>query len=260
MLLTLFAVALAITMHARAASPLAQPAPTAVSAPAAQAASHPGRAGGAARDAAAAPPAHGKEAAPAADLAKAAESAKMANTASAAKVATAAKLAVTAKTEQDQSSNGCDLQPPSPILAPHAYARQTVTRKINNEMRETATLENGVRLEILQSQCVDITSVELIFSLPADGLPGAQERSIELARGAIRRLQTRDSVKQFANLDDFLQRSHALAADHGVRAACNDGSIARPGECSWESLGGFVVSTKRQGKHMRVAVIGYTSV
>lgn len=161
----------------------------------------------------------------------------------------------------DAAQSPCDLRPPQPLLVPRSYARQTLVRKANNELSETADLGNGVRLQLLQSACVDIASTEIIFLVPDSGAQSASRaRSIAFARKTLPQLKTSLGKEALSALDDFLKRSSALPSEHGVRAECNDGSTADPGECSWDSTGGYVLSIKHIGKNTRIAVIKYVSV
>jgi hypothetical protein len=91
------------------------------------------------------------------------------------------------------------------------------------------------------------------------GLHLDQNGWIELARTTIAGLTTHKPAAEYKDLNDFLSRAHSLRSRNDVLAACKDGSDARPGECSWESLGGFVFSVRRTGRGTRVSVTQYVS-
>lgn len=158
------------------------------------------------------------------------------------------------------AADACDFRPPTPILSQHAYSGQTVQRKPDNEMTETAKLPNGQGIEISQSACVEILTTEYALIVPlAQGAAENQPALIELLRKTIPGLKRRASAPQLAELNDFLKHANEVPLRDGTRSVCRDGSIARSGECSWESTGGYVLSVKPVGRSTRIAVIEYVS-
>lgn len=147
-----------------------------------------------------------------------------------------------------QPANACTFQPPTPALSPNIYPGQTLERQAGNQMIEKAQLHNGLRIEVQQSACVDFLTTEFTLLVPRDqGLQLDQNGWIELARTTIAGLKTHKPAAEYKDLNNFLSRAHTLHSRNGLVAACKDGSDARPGECSWESLGGFVGSGANRG-------------
>jgi hypothetical protein len=158
------------------------------------------------------------------------------------------------------AADACDFRPPTPILVEHAYAGQTVKRKPDNEITETATLPDGMRIEISQSACVDIVTTEYVLIVPIyRGTPEKQDDLIELLRKTIPALQRRVSSPPLTGISEFLKHVSELPLRDGTRSVCKDGSIAKAGECSWESTGGYVLSVKPVGRSRRISVIEYVS-
>lgn len=154
----------------------------------------------------------------------------------------------------------CTFQAPTPVLRPHAYAGQVLTRQSENRSMEKAQLPDGLRIEIRQSACVDFLATEFILIFPRRQGPQPDANTwIDLARGTIANLKTRKPAAEYTQLNDFLKRAHNLRPRDGIRSACRDGSEAAPGECTWESSGGFVFSVKRTGQDTRVSVTEYLS-
>ncbi len=158
------------------------------------------------------------------------------------------------------ASNMCDFRPPKLILLPHAYPDQTVKRKPENEITETAQLPNGLRVEISQSACVDIFTTEYAVIVPLEqGTSENQTVLIELLRKTIASLKKRPAAPPLAELNDFLKHANNVPLRDGTRSMCRDGSTAPSGECSWESTGGYVLSVKPVGRSTRISVIQYVS-
>lgn len=159
-----------------------------------------------------------------------------------------------------QAEDGCEFQPPSPVLAPHAYPGQTMARQSGNRLTETARLPGGLRIEIRQSACADFVTTEFTLLVPgAQGRPASREGWIELARAAIAGLKMRRPLSEYSELNDFLGRAKRPGLDESSVGACRDGSKARPGECSWESQGGFRWSAQRSARGMRLSAMQYLS-
>lgn len=159
-----------------------------------------------------------------------------------------------------QPTSACTFQPPTPVFSPNTYPGQTFERQAGNQVTEKAQLPNGLRIEVRQRACVDFLTTEFTLLVPHDqGLHLDQNGWIELARTTIAGLTTHKPAAEYKDLNDFLSRAHSLRSRNDVLAACKDGSDARPGECSWESLGGFVFSVRRTGRGTRVSVTQYVS-
>jgi hypothetical protein len=154
----------------------------------------------------------------------------------------------------------CDFQPPEPVLLAHAYAGHVLAQRSGNRLMEKAQLPDGLRIEIQQSTCVDFLTTEFILVFPHNQGPQPESNDwIDIARNTIASLKTRRPAGEYAQLNDFLKRAHALRPRNGTRSSCRDGSDAAPGECTWESLGGFVFSVTRTGQDTRVSVTEYLS-
>lgn len=154
----------------------------------------------------------------------------------------------------------CSFQSPSPVLQPNAYTGQTLTRQSQNRTKEKAQLRSDLRIEIHQSACVDFLTTEFILIVPRDQRRESdQDGWIDFARAEIANLKTRRPAGEFEGLNDFLKRAHGLRQRDGIRSVCRDGSAAAAGECSWESLGGFIFSVTRTPQATRVSVTEYVS-
>jgi hypothetical protein len=159
-----------------------------------------------------------------------------------------------------QPANACSFQPPAPLLLPNTYAGQSQERQRDNLITEKAHLSNGLRIEIQQSACVDFVTTEFVLIIPRE--PGReldQKAQIRLARATIAGLKTARPARENAELLDFLNRAPGLRSHAGSLGSCRDGSEARPGECSWESMGGFIFSVKRTERGTRISVTQYLS-
>ncbi|MDB5769330.1 MAG: hypothetical protein JWQ61_4144 [Collimonas fungivorans] len=62
-----------------------------------------------------------------------------------------------------------------------------------------------------------------------------------------------------SGMNSFLLRANTIAPRGGTRSICKDNSAAEAGECSWESLGGFLFEVKHGQSETRVSVTEYTS-
>jgi hypothetical protein len=160
----------------------------------------------------------------------------------------------------ERSAGTCSFQPPAPVLLPNSYSGQTLERQSENRVTEKAQLHNGLRIEIRQSACVDFLTTEFTLIVPRDrNLQLDQNGWIELARTTIAGLKTLKPADEDTDLNDFLSHAEGLRPHNGIVAVCKDGSDARPGECSWDSLGGFVFSVKRTEHCTRISVTKYLS-
>jgi hypothetical protein len=158
------------------------------------------------------------------------------------------------------SADACSFQPPRPVLLPNSYPGQTLERQSDNGMTEKAQLNNGLRIEIRQSTCVDFLVTDFVLIIPCEqGRQRDRNAQLRLARSTIAGLKTRIPTGGFAELLDFLRRAPGLRLRDGSLGLCRDGSNAQPGECSWESMGGFVFSVKRSARGTRISVSQYLS-
>lgn len=148
--------------------------------------------------------------------------------------------------------NGCKLQAPVPVLSPHAYPDQHNSRGKENSLLESAVLAKGVRLEIRHSSCVDGVAMELVLVAP--GRLADDQAAIALLRATIGKLKWDRERAGAASLIAFLDQAAGLPLRKGARSVCNDGSLADPGECSWESNGGFVLRVERRQAMTRISV------
>jgi hypothetical protein len=149
-----------------------------------------------------------------------------------------------------QADTGCNLRPPQALLLPHAYPGQTARPGTENTLVESAMLANGVRIEIRRSACVDGVSSQLVLLVP--GKLASDQAAIDKLRTTIGQLKW-DSERAWApSLLTFLQRAPSLPVRQGVRAVCNDDSVAEPGQCSWESNGGFELRIELGAKTTRI--------
>lgn len=158
-----------------------------------------------------------------------------------------------------RSATSCAFQAPAPILLPTSYPGQTLERQNGNRVTETAALDKDLRIEIRQSACVDFLTTEFTLISSDQSLQLDHDGWIELARTILAGLKTRKPAGEYAAMLDFLKRARGLRPQDGILGSCRDGSVARPGECSWESLGGFVFSTKRTEHGARISVTQYLS-
>jgi hypothetical protein len=153
---------------------------------------------------------------------------------------------------EDASDNGCSLRPPEAVLPPHAYSGQTARRGKENTLVESAVLADGVRLEIRRSACVDGVSMRLM--LLVSGKLASDQAAIERLRSTIGQLKWDRERAWAASLLTFLQRAPTLPLRQGARAVCNDDSVAEPGQCSWESNGGYELRIERGAKMTRITL------
>lgn len=159
-----------------------------------------------------------------------------------------------------QFNAGCTMQPPQAALQAKAYPGYKMERRKANRTIESAPLHDGMQVEIQQGQCVDFLVSAVTLVLPRQAHANASESELmELARGEIARLKTSAAAGKYDELQQFLAQAHGIPAQRGKRAACKDQSEAQPGQCSWESAGGFIVEVRYRPDTIRVTVTEYTS-
>ncbi|MDB5908035.1 MAG: hypothetical protein JWP34_2149 [Massilia sp.] len=158
------------------------------------------------------------------------------------------------------ANSECSLRPPRAVLQSNAYADQTLKRQDPNRMKESVTVRRGLRLEVTQSQCEDLITTTFTFVVPRKpGSETGEKYWIDFARTEIGKLRTTDSSTRFSEMNSFLARANTIAPRGGTRSICKDNSAAEAGECSWESLGGFIFEVKHGKSETRVSVTEYTS-
>ncbi|ALK98386.1 hypothetical protein AB595_06910 [Massilia sp. WF1] len=158
------------------------------------------------------------------------------------------------------AADECPLRAPEPLLRPGAYAAQTLSRQDGNEMQETAQLRPGLRIAIRQSSCVDAVTTSLTLQLPRDRRhERTDDEWIDLARAEIGKLRTAAPPGRLSGVGEFLGKAHGLAPRRGERAICRDGTAPASGECSWDSLGGYIFSVRRMRDTTVVSVTEYIS-
>lgn len=157
-----------------------------------------------------------------------------------------------ARQPKGEADNGCELQAPTPVLLPHAYRGQHAVPGKENTLLETATLADGTRLQIRHSACVDGVAMQLTLLVPMKLADDAS--AIRLLRDTVLTLKWNGERAGVAQLLAFLTRAPGLPVRKGARSVCNDGSIADPGACSWESNGGFDLVIERSNSATRISV------
>lgn len=160
---------------------------------------------------------------------------------------------------EDKASD-CDFQPPQAMLQSTAYAGYAFTRAPENNATERARIRDNLGVEVKTSQCADSIVRTITFIVPSAGNLQRDHRYwLELARTELAALKHKEAVTEDNDLTQFLLRADAIAPHAGARSACKDGSAADAGECSWDSMGGYIFEVKRSGATIRVSVTEYSS-
>jgi hypothetical protein len=148
----------------------------------------------------------------------------------------------------------CSFAAPNALLQTQVYRSYTFRRTADNEIFESADLSKDVHFEIRQSQCVDFVVRKFTFTLKSNlGI-----RPLDFAIKAISNLKLSDAHERPTELLLFLKTGYRNG--NGNRfSACRDGSSAPPGECSWDSLGGYSFEVGRERKHVIISVNEYIS-
>lgn len=157
------------------------------------------------------------------------------------------------------AEDGCSLMAPDPVLRPHAYPGQTLNQPSRHSSTETASPHAGLRVTIRQDGCANFVTTRFTLTV-ARGRE--RERSedewIDFARAEIAGLKIREP-QRLAELVAFLVKAHGIAPREGERAICRDGSAPDASDCSWDSLGGYIVSVKRGRNATTISVTEYVS-
>ncbi len=157
------------------------------------------------------------------------------------------------------AEDGCSLMVPNPVLRAQAYPRQTLDRRSKHASMETVSPHAGLRVEIRQDGCADfITTRFTLIVARGRERERTEQEWIDFARAEIAGLKTREP-QRFKDLDAFLARAPRIAPRKGVRAICRDGSAADAGECSWDSLGGDMISIGHVRDATTILVTEYVS-
>jgi hypothetical protein len=156
--------------------------------------------------------------------------------------------------------NACSFNPPSAVLQPRSYPKQTFRRGKNNEASESAQISKDVRLVVHRSQCTDFIVTEFAFNLSRSGDQAAERKDwLDYAIAEITRLNIVNMPVGIAGLLAFLKNAHAVQPLQDVLSACRDGSHAAPGECSWDSAGGYIFKVTKTKSLMHISVTEYVS-
>jgi hypothetical protein len=158
------------------------------------------------------------------------------------------------------ADNGCEFQPPQAMLQSTAYAGYTFTRAPANNATERAQIRDKLGVEVATSQCADSIVRTFTFIVPSAGNVQRDERYwLELARTELAALKLKQAGSNENGLTQFLVRARDIAPRAGTRSTCKDGSSADAGECSWDSMGGYIFEVKKAGTTIRVSVTEYSS-
>jgi hypothetical protein len=160
----------------------------------------------------------------------------------------------------ESASEECAFIPPQAVLQPKAYSSYTFTRKAQNRAIETAKVRDNLHVEILLSQCADIIVREITFIVPRVAAGEQSEKYwLQFAQAEIGRLKRNASAGDDRDMQQFLVLALNIGPRHGTRSRCKDGSMAEAGECSWDSMGGFIFKVKKDGSKVKVSVTEYSS-
>jgi hypothetical protein len=154
----------------------------------------------------------------------------------------------------------CEFQPPQAMLQSTAYAGYTFKRAPENNATERAQIRDKLNVEVATSQCADSIVRTITFIVPSAGnMQHDQRHWLDLARTEIAALKRREADVEDTELKQFLTRAAGIAPRAGTRSACKDGSTADAGECTWDSMGGYIFEVKKSGATIRVSVTEYSS-
>lgn len=155
---------------------------------------------------------------------------------------------------------GCEFQPPQAMLQSQAYTGYTFTRAPENNATERAQIRDKLGVEVATSQCADSIVRTFTFIVPSAGNVQRDERYwLDFARTEIAALKLKQAGSNENGLTQFLVRARDIAPRAGTRSTCKDGSSADAGECSWDSMGGYIFEVKKAGTTIRVSVTEYSS-
>lgn len=157
------------------------------------------------------------------------------------------------------AQDACSLKVPGPVLPAKAYPGQTLSKPDDNTFTETARLRPGLHLTIRQDGCADYVTTRFTLTVERAQEPDRSDEAwIDFARAELGKLPAREPGR-YRTLDAFLIKARRTPPQDGERIICRDGSQAVAGLCSWDSLGGDVVSVKRGRAATTITVIDYVS-
>jgi hypothetical protein len=169
-------------------------------------------------------------------------------------------ISPTLQAAESTAAGDCVFNPPQAVLQPKAYAGYTFTRQTSGRAIEAARVRDNLRVEISLSQCVDLIISEITFIVPrSDGPEFDENYWLEFARTEIGSLKRNALVGDYRELQQFLARARDIAPRDNKRSMCKDSSMAEAGQCSWESMGGFIFQVKKTGPKIRISATEYTS-
>ena len=161
---------------------------------------------------------------------------------------------------ESTATRDCVFNSPRAVLQPKAYVGYTFTRQTLGRALEAAIVRDNLRVEISLSQCVDFIVSEITFIVArGDGPEFDQNYWLEFARTEIGRLKRNALAGDYRELQQFLARARDIAPRDNKRSMCKDSSTAEAGECSWESMGGFIFQVKKSGTTVRISATEYAS-
>jgi hypothetical protein len=157
------------------------------------------------------------------------------------------------------AEDDCSFKAPDPVLRANAFPGQTLDKRSGNTSTETAQLRPGLRLAIRQDGCEDFFTTRFTLTVAHAQEPDRSDEAwIDFARAELGKLPTREPSR-YRRLHEFLVKVHRAAPQAGERIICGDGSQPVAGLCSWDSLGGDVVSVKRGRATTTITVLEYVS-
>lgn len=166
----------------------------------------------------------------------------------------------TLKAAESTTVGVCDFNPPQAVLQPKAYADYTFTRQSLGRATETARVRDNLRVEISLSQCADIIVSEITFIVPPTHARKFDESYwLDFAQTEIGMLKLNPLAGDYRELQQFLARARNIAPHDNKRSICKDNSVAEAGQCTWESMGGFIFQVKKTGSKIRISATEYTS-
>lgn len=158
------------------------------------------------------------------------------------------------------AGNGCEFAPPAAFLQSTAYTHYTFTRAPDNNATERARIRDQLGVEVTTSQCADSIVRTITFIVSSAGNAQRDERHwLTVARTEMAALKRKDAAAMDDDLKQFLIRAGGIAPHAGRRSTCKDGSVADAGECTWDSMGGYIFEVKKVGNTIRVSVTEYSS-
>lgn len=157
------------------------------------------------------------------------------------------------------AGDDCSLMVPGPVLQPNANPGQTLGKRSKHASMETVRPRPGLRVDIRQDACEDFVTTRFTLTVARGREDNRTEDEwIDFARAEIAKLKTSEP-RRLKELDAFLAGAHLLAPREGERAVCRDGSAGEAGVCSWDSLGGYILSIQRGRAATTISVTEYVS-